>query len=115
MQWSKELGLQLQPRNRPSGTDNDTERIAGLKSTEKIGAGTGAWNSKHPPKWLVEFRRRIVALALQIANLRMQTNTAWWEGNFRGAWPIEEYFHLIDCESDMLVGLAQVTIFLEDC
>ena len=25
------------------------------------------------------------------------------------AWPIEEYFHLIDCESDMLVGLAQVS------
>ena len=46
--------------------------------------------SPPPPKWALEFRRRLIPLAAQLQALRAQTATAKWEGNLRGAWPVEE-------------------------
>ena len=45
--------------------------------------------------------------------LRAQTATAKWEGNLRGAWPIEEYNELLDKESAMLMALAQLSSALQ--
>lgn len=62
------------------------------------------------PKWTSQFRARLVVLAAQVQGLRTQTAVAKWEGNMRGVWPIDEYNKLVNTESEMLAGLAQVCL-----
>jgi hypothetical protein len=55
-------------------------------------------------------RERIIALSAEVGALRQQTAMAVWEGNVRGAWPVEEYQRLISIESNMISALAQVNL-----
>lgn len=60
------------------------------------------------PEWIPEFRRRVIAVAQQIQQARVQTAMAIWEGSVRGRWPREEYNKLCSSTSDMVASLAQV-------
>jgi hypothetical protein len=75
-----------------------------------------AWIAAKPPssqevpdtKWATDFRGRLLALGQEIGTIRGQTSMARWEGSIRGAWPFDEYMALVDVQSDMIAGLAQV-------
>lgn len=60
------------------------------------------------PDWVPEFRRRVVAVAQEIQQARIQTAMAVWEGNVRGRWPREDYNKLCNTMSDMVASLTQV-------
>lgn len=60
------------------------------------------------PEWIPEFRRRILAVAEQIQQARVQTAMAVWEGNVRGRWPREDYIKLTSTMSNMTASLSQV-------
>ncbi|EIN05213.1 hypothetical protein PUNSTDRAFT_107508 [Punctularia strigosozonata HHB-11173 SS5] len=72
-------------------------------------------NGTDTPKeksWKNDFRKqmreKIVSISTEIGALRQQTAMAVWEGNIRGAWPVDEYQKLIGIESDMISALAQI-------
>lgn len=73
--------------------------------------GTQAHHKKSraaPAAWGQDFRTKLIALADQIGTARQMTELAKWEGSIRGKWPVEEYEKLIQAESEMISGLAQV-------
>jgi len=61
-----------------------------------------------PAMWTKDFRIKLITLADQIQCTKQMTDLALWEGNIRGKWPAEEYRALIDAESEMITGLAQL-------
>jgi len=61
-----------------------------------------------PATWITDFRTKLIALADQIQSAKQMTELAQWEGSVRGKWPIEEYRALIDAETEMITGLAQL-------
>lgn len=63
-----------------------------------------------PASWIKDFRNKLIALAEQIQVSRQMTELAKWEGSIRGKWPAEEYGQLVTAESDMISGLAQVSL-----
>jgi len=60
------------------------------------------------PAWGAIFRAEIGEVWSTAQRLRLQTQTAKWEGNIRGAWPSKTYFELLDVETEMLANLAQL-------
>ena len=70
--------------------------------------GTKKSITKAVPKWIDEFRERVLNLSQQVQGLKIQTALAKWEGNIRGAWPFEEYNRMVQVEEEMIAALAQV-------
>ena len=85
----------------PESVTEDNEKKASI--TDKI--------PRRERKWVQSFREKILPLAQQMQGLKRQTLTAKWEGNLRGAWPIEEYITLVEKEFDMLAALTQVRTY----
>lgn len=92
-------------------------------TTPDVGNELKGANGTDTPKeksWKNDFRKqmreKIVSISTEIGALRQQTAMAVWEGNIRGAWPVDEYQKLIGVESDMINALAQASIrFLPPC
>jgi hypothetical protein len=61
-----------------------------------------------PPAWVSAFRKDVIAVALQLRDLKETARLARWEGNVRGRWPYEEYNKLIDVQQDMVSVFSQV-------
>jgi hypothetical protein len=97
-------------RIRNASIISSISRIYGFLISTWITPSTEEKKDIHPdsPEWMREFRKRLIALADEITTLRGLTEVARWEGSVRGAWPVDEYIRLVDVETEMIAGLAQL-------
>ena len=58
--------------------------------------------------WVKSFRRRLIAVTVQIQAGKQQMMLASWEGSVRGRWPKEEYVKLTEVQEEMIAVLSQV-------
>jgi len=73
-------------------------------------AGVKVTSAQKEKKWTKDFRSRLVMLASEVNTLRGMTSLATWEGNLRGAWPVDQYMKLVDLQMAMVNSLAQVSL-----
>ncbi|KAF7303825.1 hypothetical protein MIND_00612300 [Mycena indigotica] len=62
--------------------------------------------------WVASFRKRLLAVAVELQTVRELTGLARWEGSIRGKWPAEQYEKLVNVQLDMLTILAQLGVSL---
>jgi hypothetical protein len=65
-------------------------------------------DSRNGANWVKPFRRRLVAVTIQIQAGKQQMMLASWEGNVRGRWPKDEYIKLVEVQEQMVAVLSQV-------
>ncbi|KAL5483606.1 hypothetical protein ACEPAI_8838 [Sanghuangporus weigelae] len=82
------------------------------KATKPSGYPPMPSQAQYVPKWFERFRKRAIPLANQLRGLHVETDSAQWEGGFRGAWPVQEYQKLMGLEGDILAALTQLACAL---
>ncbi|EJD03603.1 uncharacterized protein FOMMEDRAFT_133035 [Fomitiporia mediterranea MF3/22] len=88
---------------------NDDERPEQSREIEADGKSVRpSISATVRPGWATPIRTRMLALEEQLQALQVQTATAKFEGNIRGAWPAEEYHKLLEQEGTMLSALKQL-------
>lgn len=99
------------PANVAEKPATNTEAGAAVPRTTPQSTSASGLRPAPTPSWLNEFRIRLLSISEETTALGQLTGMATWEGNIRGKWPAEEYNALLNVESEMLIGLAQVCDF----
>ncbi|KAI0266395.1 hypothetical protein BC834DRAFT_969434 [Gloeopeniophorella convolvens] len=61
------------------------------------------------PPWATSFRSSLIAIALQLRDLKEMAQWARWEGSIRGHWPYEEYNRLTEVQQEMVAVFSQLS------